>query len=75
MLRCLDVLQKTTAAFLASSESHRGEDIFEAAAKGNVREVRHFLREDPDSVKAEGPIGRSLGGRSQFRTFTAMAQT
>ena len=64
-------------AFLASSQSHRGEDILEAAERGNVGEVRRFLRVDPDSVKKRGGIiiGRSLGGRSQFRTFTAMAQT
>lgn len=61
--------------FLASSESHRGKHIWEAAKFGLVGAVRHFLREDPDSVKEKHPISRNLGGRSQFRTFTAMAQT
>ena len=46
------------------SASHRGEDIFDAAARGDVGAVRHFLREDPDSVNKgdECEFGRSLGG-------------
>lgn len=65
---CLGVLRKTTATspathFLASSESHRGKDILEAVRRGNVRAVRHFLRVDPDSVKARerGLFRHSLG--------------
>ena len=44
----------------------RGEDIHQAAAKGNVGAVRHFLRVDPESLerKDEGRLRRSLGAEA-----------
>ena len=40
------------------SASHRGGDICDAALLGSVGAVRHFLREDPDSVHQRGEFGR-----------------
>ena len=40
----------------------RGKDIHQAAKKGNVGAVRHFLRVDPESLERKGgDFRRSLG--------------